>query len=168
MRRRLIILAVALLAPAAALADNNGGATTGAYAQASGDGAVTIVTPITVVQTQGLDFGAITSGAAGSVAIDPNGGGRKVAGGVGAIAVNVGAPATFAISGQGNAAVVIAVGSAITGLGGGMTGVTTTGTLPGALNSGAATFAVGGVLTVPANVPAGGYTGAFTVSVSYP
>ena len=64
--KRIILAASALLAVAAAssaMADSVNGAS------ATGTAGVTIFTPITVTQTQGLDFGAITSGASGTVAI---------------------------------------------------------------------------------------------------
>ena len=88
--KRILLAASALLAVAAAssaMADSVNGAS------ATGTAGVTIFTPITVTQTQGLDFGAITSGASGTVAIAQVSGARTVSGGVGAIAVNVGKPA---------------------------------------------------------------------------
>ena len=94
--RRILLAASALLSLAAAssaLADSVNGAS------ATGAAGVTVFTPITVAQTQGLDFGAFTSGAAGVVAIDQ---------------------------------------------------------------------ASGGALNVPANTPAGAYTGSYTVAVNYP
>ena len=163
--KRILLAAAALAAFAAvspALADSVNGAS------ATGTAAVTIYTPITVTQTQGLDFGTITSGANGSVAIDPNSGARNVAGGVGAVAANVGKQGTFAVTGQSNAAINVVVGSAITGFSGGITGTTMPSTLPVVLNGQSATFAVGGSLSIPANTQAGAYSGAYTVAVNYP
>ena len=163
--KRIVLAGAALLALAAAgsaFADSVNGAS------ANGTAAVTIYTPITVTQTQGLDFGTITSGANGSVAIDPNSGARAVAGGVGSVAANVGKQGAFAVTGQSNAAINVVVGSAITGFNGGITGITVPSTLPTVLNGTSATFAVGGQLTIPANTQAGAYTGSYTVAVNYP
>ena len=163
--KRTLIAASALLALAAAapaLADNVNVATT------KGTAAVTIFTPITVTETQGLDFGAITSGLAGTVAIDAASGSRAVSGGVGAVAQNVGKPGTFAVTGQKNAAINVAVGATIDGFGAGITGKTQPGVLPVALVGTDASFAVGGVLAIPANTPAGKYLGSYTVAVNYP
>lgn len=163
--KRILLAGAALLALAAvtpALADTVNGAST------TGTAAVQIFTPVTVTQTQGLDFGAITSGAAGTVAIDPTSGSRKVAGGVGALAVNVGQAAAFSVTGEPNAAINVVVGAPISGFTGGITGTTLVATLPTALTGTSASFPVGGVLDIPSNTPAGKYTGTFTVAVNYP
>ena len=163
--KRIILAASALLAVAAAssaMADSVNGAS------ATGTAGVTIFTPITLKQTQGLDFGAITSGASGVVAIDQTSGTRSVSGGVGAIAVNVGKAGAFAVNGQANAAINVVVGSDITGVQGGITGKTQAANLPAVLAGSSATFNVGGSLNIPANTPAGAYTGSYTVAVNYP
>ena len=163
--KRIILAASALLAVAAAssaMADSVNGAS------ATGTAGVTIFTPITVTQTQGLDFGAITSGASGTVAIAQANGARTVSGGVGAIAVNVGKAGAFAVNGQSNAAINVVVGANITGFAGGITGTTLASGLPVVLAGTSATFNVGGSLNVPANTPAGAYTGSYTVAVNYP
>ena len=163
--KRILLAASALLAVAAAssaMADSVNGAS------ATGTAGVTIFTPITVTQTQGLDFGAITSGASGSVSIAQANGTRSVSGGVGAIAVNVGKAGAFAVNGQSNAAINVVVGGTITGFAGGITGSTLPSTLPSVLNGTSATFAVGGTLNIPANTLAGAYKGTYTVAVNYP
>jgi hypothetical protein len=163
--KRIILAASALLAVAAAssaMADSVNGAS------ATGAAGVTIFTPITVTQTQGLDFGAITSGASGTVSIDQSSGTRSVNGGVGAIAVNVGKTGAFSVNGQANAAINVVVGTDITGFQGGITGKTQAANLPVVLNGQSAAFKIGGTLSVPANTPAGAYTGSYTVAVNYP
>jgi hypothetical protein len=137
-------------------------------ATVTGTGQLTVFQPITLTQTQGLDFGAITSGAAGTVAIAQTTGARSVGGGVGALAVNVGKAGAFAVYGQQNAAINVVVGASITGFAGGLTGVTAATGLPTVLTGNTATFNVGGVLNIPANTPAGAYVGAYTVAVNYP
>jgi hypothetical protein len=162
--KRIILAAVLLAAASAASATTvpvNG-------ASATGTAGVTVFTPITVTQTQGLDFGAITSGQSGTVAIDQASGTRSVSGGVGAIAVNVGKAGAFAVNGQLNAAINVVVGANITGFQAGITGVTLASGLPVVLAGTSATFNVGGSLNVPANTPAGAYTGSYTVAVNYP
>ena len=163
--KRIILAASALLAVAAAssaMADSVNGAS------ATGTAGVTIFTPITVTQTQGLDFGAITSGQAGTVAIAQVSGARTVSGGVGAIAVNAGRTGGFDVSGEKDAAINVVVGANITGFQGGITGTTLASNLPVVLAGTSATFNVGGSLNVPANTPAGAYTGSYTVAVNYP
>ena len=155
-----LLAAVAVTAPV--LADDVNRAT------ADGSAGVTIYLRINVAQSQALDFGAITSGAAGAVALDPASGSRAVSGGVGAVADSVGKPGAFTVNGQPNAAINIVVGAAITGFAGGVTGVTQVSNLPVALTGTTATFNVGGALTIPANTPPGPYVGTYTVAVNYP
>ena len=163
--KRILFAGAALVAAAAvtpALADNVN------VANATGTAAVTIFTPITVTQTQGLDFGTITSGVAGDVIINPNDGSRHVDGGVGAVAADVGAPGAFQVTGQQNAVINVVVDNAIVGFAGGITGFTKVGTLPTVLNGTTASFAVGGMLTIPAQTKAGVYSGTYNVAVNYP
>ena len=163
--KRIILAASALLSLAAAssaLADSVNGASV------TGTAGVTIFTPITLAQTQGLDFGAITSGASGSVTIAQANGTRSVSGGVGAIAVNVGKAGAFSVNGQSNAAINVVVGANITGFTGGITGTTLASGLPTVLAGQSATFSVGGTLAIPAATPAGAYTGSYAVAVNYP
>ena len=135
---------------------------------AVGTASVTIFTPVTVTQTQGLDFGTITSGQAGAVMISPLDGSRQVNGGVGAVAADRGASGAFAVTGQNNAVINVAVDSAIVGFAGGITGFTKVGQLPTVLTGTSASFAVGGVLNIPAKTPAGTYKGTYNVAVNYP
>ena len=170
MQRHLLAAAAALVTLAAmspALADDDHRNVTN-RATATGTGQLTVFMPITLAQTQGLDFGAITSGASGTVAIAQTTGARTVAGGVGAVAVNPGAVGSFAVHGQLNAAINVVVGANITGFQGGLTGTTVAANLPTVLTANDAVFNVGGVLNIPANTPAGAYTGSYTVAVNYP
>ncbi len=161
--KNILLAASALLAIAgSAFADDVNGAS------ATGTAGVTVFTPITVAQSQGLDFGAITSGVAGTVAIDQSSGARQVTGGVGALAVNVGKTGAFDVKGQADAAINVVVGSDITGFAGGIKGKTQADNLPVALKGTSASFSVGGSLDIPASTPAGAYTGEYTVSVNYP
>ena len=58
--------------------------------------------------------------------------------------------------------------SVISGFGGNITGKSQVATLPTALVGTSASFPVGGVLSIPANTPAGQYSGTYTVAVNYP
>ena len=166
--KRIILSAsalMALLVATAAQADSVNGAS------ASGTAAVTIFTPLAIVQNTGLDFGTLSSGATpGAVAIGANNYLRAVSGGVGAIAVNNGKPATFTVTGQANAAINVVIALNMTGFSGGITGQTNTGTvpLPTVLTGTTASFNIGGYLAIPANTPPGVYAGSFAVSVNYP
>lgn len=152
-----VVVVLAVLAADAALA-----------ASAAGTAGVRIEGALSLAQTQSLDLGAVTSGAAGSVSIAPTGGAHRVSGGVGAVAADPGRQAVFQLSGQPNSAIMVSVGSAITGLGGGISGVTTIGPLPTALGSGTVSFTVGATLDIPAKTAAGAHSGVYTVAVNYP
>ena len=156
------VLAAAAMMAAPALADDVN------RASVSGAAGVTILLRINVAQSQGLDFGAITSGVAGTVAVDATSGARAVSGGVGAVADSVGRTGAFTVNGQPNAAINVVVGATITGFQGGITGTTQVSNLPVSLTGPSATFTVGGALTVPAGAPPGAYVGAYTVAVNYP
>ena len=163
--KRLLFAAAVLLAVAVGA---RGFADDVNHATANGAAGVIILPRIDIAQSQGLDFGAITSGGAGTVALDPASGARAISGGVGAVADSVGKAGAFTITGQSNAAITVVVGAAITGFAGGITGATRVSSLPRALTGTSATFTVGGALTVPAGTPPGSYVGAYTVAVNYP
>ena len=165
---RILLVATTLLAGAALAAVSPAFADSVNGASATGTAAVTIFTPVSVTQTQGLDFGAVTSGASGVVSIAQASGTRTVSGGVGAVAAHVGKAGAFSVQGQANAAINVVVGANITGFQGGITGTTLAGNLPTVLAGQSASFNVGGSLAIPANTPAGAYTGSYTVAVNYP
>ena len=162
--KRILLAAAAVVAAAAvspALADDVNIAST------DGTAAVRVFQPITVTQTQGLDFGAITSGAEGKVAMTADGV-RSAQGGVGLVAQFPGQAGSFDVTGEPNAVINVAVASSIDGFKGGIKGVTVADTLPTALKGNSASFNVGGSLYIPANTPAGSYTGSYKVAVNYP
>ena len=137
-------------------------------ASATAVASVSIQPAITLAESQGLDFGVITSGMAGKVAVDPASGGRAVSGGVGGVVDSAAEPGVFTVNGQPNAAIDVVVGATITGFSGGITGVTVVPRLPSALSGASTSFTVGGSLDIPAHTLAGAYTGAYTVAVNYP
>ncbi len=165
--KKIILMSIGIIAMVGAvtpaLADSANGAST------AGTAAVTIFTPITVTQTQGLDFGSITSGeAGGEVAIDPSEGVRSVAGGVGAVAANIGQAGMFEVTGESNTAISVFVDSSISGFSGDIKGETKVSSLPTYLKGKSAEFAVGGVLSIPGSTKSGKYSGTYKVAVNYP
>ena len=125
-----------------------------------------VVRPNTLIKTDDLDFGTLLSGpAGGSVTINPVTNGRSAAGGA-TLVGNDGRRAVFqgtlTRAGGGAAAMTASLVRAATTSGGGIA-------LLGAtlLPRGVQTYFIGGTLTVPANQPAGDYSGTFTLTVNY-
>lgn len=142
-------------------------------ASAGGPTEAVIVSPLSLVNTDDLDFGTIVRGAtAGTVTINANTGARTVTGG--AVAAG-GTPKRAAFVGVGRPGILsfVSIGPAPTLSNG--TGGTMTTTLAveggGGLilfpGSGVQTFRVGGTLAVGANQQEGNYTGTFTMTVVY-
>lgn len=154
--------AIALLVAAPALA-----------ASGSGPTKATLVSPLSLVNTEDLDFGSIIAGAsAGTVVVDANSGARTTTGG--AVAAG-GTPrrAEFVGVGRPGLLTIVSIGPSPTltnGTGGTMAtslaveGGTGLRLLPG---SGIQTFRVGGTLSVGANQQQGTYTGTFTLTTIY-
>lgn len=140
-----------------------------------------VVRPNTLIKTDDLDFGTLVSGATGgTVTINPvtnartSGGGVTLVGTSARRAVFQGTGGIFLITVSGSTSVTLAR------VGGGAPSMTATlvraastggggiallgGTL---LPSGVQTYYVGGTLTVPANQPAGDYSGTFALTVNY-
>ncbi len=172
--RRLAIISVVAattLASAPALA-----------ADQTGTAAVVVVRPNTLVKSDDLDFGTLVSGStAGTATINPATNARSTTGGVTAVgttaqrAVFQGTGGIFLITvtGDNNVTLTRSGGGgsmtatlvrAITTSGGGISILGSSATL---LPSGVQTYYVGGTLTVPANQPAGDYSGTFQLTVNY-
>ena len=142
---------------------------------ASGTGQATIVTPLSVVNTDTLRFGAvIPSASAGTVTVDPFTEARTATGGVTAYGGTVTAGKFAGLSdGKTHLKIDVPVGSiTITRVGGGATMTVDNFTLNGNKNdwvvgSTVFTFQVGARLNVAANQMAGTYTGTYTVTVNY-
>lgn len=154
-------------------------ASTPAYAQnsdtATGSATATVITPINVEQVAGakLNFGSFTfqsAGAGGTVKIDATTGGATPAGLV--MMLNSTSSADqFNVTGDGSRTFSIdtkpgkvthTTTSSAT-----MDFTTTPSASTGTLANGAASFKVGGMLTVPANALAGTYNGNYDVTVAY-
>lgn len=127
---------------------------------------------ITLSELTGLRFGDIFTGPApGTVVLSPSGA-RSTTGGTGLGSISPFGPATFIVTGAGNATYAITLPTSIL-LGspdGTLTisSVTSSPNLTGLLDAtGRQTLGVGGTLNVPANQPDGDYTGTFSVTVAY-
>ncbi len=140
-----------------------------------------VIRPNTLIKTDDLNFGTLISGATGgTVTINPVTNARTSGGGV----TPVGSAAQRAVfQGTGGILFISVSGSTsvtLTRAGGGAAPMTASlvraastsgggiallgGTL---LPSGVQTYYIGGTLSVPANQPAGDYSGTFTLTVNY-
>ncbi|MEI4506662.1 DUF4402 domain-containing protein [Sphingopyxis sp. CCNWLW253] len=168
-------LIIAALAASAALCGPARAADTNVIVNA------TVVRPNTLIKTDDLDFGTLISGpTAGTVTINPVTNARTTGGGATAIA-NDGQRAIFqgtggilliTVSGS-TSATLARVGGAAPAMTASLVRAASTGgggvaLLGGTLlPSGVQTYYIGGTLTVPANQPAGDYSGTFTLTVNY-
>jgi len=169
------VLAIAVATAIAALCGPAHAADLGGTANAA------VVRPNTLIKTDDLDFGTLISGpTGGTVTINPLTNGRGAIGGA-TLVGNDGRRAVF--QGTGGIFLITVSGSTsatLTRAGGGAPAMTATlvraastsgggiallgGTL---LPSGVQTYYIGGTLNVPANQPAGSYSGTFTLTVNY-
>ena len=139
-------------------------------------GSVTIVQPITITNTAGLQFGKLARpSSAASVTITPAGAVTRT--GISGVGTQTTSAAAFGVGGDGAAVFSIAgpSGGTFSMLAGtsGTIVVTTslsaaTGTLSGTSGSaGTTSFTVGGVMPLAANQTVGAYSGTFNVTVTY-
>jgi hypothetical protein len=151
-------------------------------ADQTGTAAAAVVRPNTLIKTDDLDFGTLISGAAGSVTINPITAARTTSGGVTPVGggaqratfqgtggwllliVTGSNSVTLARTGGGAAPMTASLTRAVSTSGGGITLLGPSATL---FPSGVQTYYIGGTLTVPANQPAGDYSGTFTLTVNY-
>ena len=140
-----------------------------------------VIRPNTLVKTDDLDFGTITSGTTGgTVTINPVSGARTTGGGVTPVggdtrrAIFQGTGGLFLITVSGSSAVTLSrAGGGAPAMSASLVRAASTSgggiALLGAtlLPSGVQTYYIGGTLTVPANQPDGDYSGTFTLTVNY-
>ena len=153
-----------------------GGLATGLQAQAATDDATisaTVVTPIAIVNTAGLNFGSFSSATAGTVVVAPNGTRTQTGGVLLVNSVNSPAAASFNVTGEGTLTYAITLpGSAVTinGPSSSTMSVATFTSNPsgtGTLTAGAQTLTVGATLTTGVSQTTGAYSGTFDVTVEY-
>ena len=159
-----IALAVAVLGLSAAPAFAQSTST------ANGSAVAQVIGPLnlTHVTSAALNFGSFTAGAGGTVVVDTTGAG-SVTGGVTLMTASVETADSFNVSGQAGRVFTIAVApGTITSAGNSMGFVPAAAAATGTLDvNGAATFAVGGTLTVANNQAPGQYTGTYGATVTY-
>ena len=138
-------------------------------ATASGTATATVIAPITINSTTALNFGSFSNANPGTVTISTAG--ARTASGVLLSGTNTGLGGIFTVGGSATGTPGFSItspqGFSVTGPG---TAMPFTLTLPGAtgtLSGGAATIAVGGVLTVGTAQTAGAYSGSYSVVVEY-
>ena len=137
---------------------------------ADGSATATVVAPITLTHVEGavLNFGAFTAGGGGTVVVTRAGNGSET-GEVVAVAGSTNSADQFSVSGDADRVFTISTddGSVSDGNGNSMD-FTTNAPARGTLDSsGAATFNVGGTLTVGADQVPGDYNGTYNATVTY-
>jgi len=155
---------IASLAATAALMSTSASA-----AEATGSAGATIIAPLAISNTAGLNFGTVAPGSESATVTLGSDGTRTCAAALTCLDENHQA-AAFAVTGQSGYSYNITVPASVTMSDGGSNSMTAT--LSGSKSSGTITdgtdsFTVGGVLTVAGSQAAGSYTGSFTVEVAY-
>ena len=164
MNKIILASAIALVAATPALA------APGNTATATGTATAVIVSPITITHptTAALGFGRFTTGLGGTVVVSSTGVG-SVTGEVTLVPGSVNSADSFTVAGDASRSFSITTtGGNVTS---GATNMAFT-TAPSASTlslstAGAASFTVGGTLTVSGTAPTGSYTGSYTATVTY-
>jgi len=162
-----LLLSVLLPAPASAVP-------VGAATPASANALLTH--PVSIVKTSDLDFGEMTSAAAGTAVIDPNANSISTTGGVTLMGSQWSAAGFVGAAGGASVVVLIKLPNqpvTLTRQGGTETMTVSNLSLQGQNKRALAalqsfTFRVGGTLNVAANQAEGLYTGTFNVDIQYP
>jgi hypothetical protein len=132
----------------------------------------TVIVPITITESQALDFGALAAGTGGTVTIS-TAGARSATGAVVLSSMDVGQNGIFDVAGQANYTYAITLPTVdqtlISGANSMVVNAFTsnpagTGTLDGA---GAQTINVGATLTVSSGQAPGSYAGTYPIAVEY-
>jgi hypothetical protein len=163
MKSIVIASAAALLFSAPAMAAGNSDTQ-------QGSATATVVAPITLQHTSGaaIGFGKFTTGTGGSVTVTPAGSG-SVSGDVTFVSGNANTADAFTVAGEANRTFAISTtGGTVSNGAVSMSFATTASSATGTLNNaGAASFTVGGTLTVPGTATAGNYSGSYNATVTY-
>lgn len=166
MQKTLLIAAGAMLA----LSGTAAHATSGNTSTAAGTATANIVSPIVLAHVSGaaLNFGKFTVGTGGTVVVSTSGAGTATAD-VGFVPGSTTAADQFALTGDpGRNFGITTTGGTITNGSKSMTFTTAPSAASGTLNSsGAATFTVGGTLTVTGTETPGAYAGSYNATVTY-
>jgi hypothetical protein len=172
---RVVNMALGVVALAAAA----GPAFSQTSASVTTTGTITVVSPLALTKATDLAFGSIVRPSAGSntILINAASGTRSIqGGGNGALTSSASTRAAYSVQGEGGQSFSITIPSSLsmTRAGGGetlpvtLTASSASGALSGALgDAGAATFGVGGALSLDSNAVAGTYSGTFNVTIGY-
>lgn len=138
----------------------------------SAESRVVVVTPLSLIKSDDLEFGSMLSGAAGTVTISATTGARSSTGGVTPIGADYGRAQFAGMAQLGLFTTISIPGSTTLNRVGGGASMPTTLVLEGStlrLFTGSAIqfFRVGGTLTVSANKLPGTYQGTFNMTVNY-
>lgn len=163
MKSYAFLAAIAALASTPALAAGN-------TQTQQGTATATVIAPITLQHTNGaaIGFGKFTTGTGGTVVVSPTGAG-SVTDDVTFVSGNANTADAFTVGGEANRTFAISTTSGSVSNGAvTMTFTTTPSAATGTLsNSGAASFTVGGTLSVPGTASAGNYSGTYNATVTY-
>ena len=152
-----------------ALSSGTAYAASGSTSTATGAASATVVSPIVLTHTAGatLGFGKFTVGTGGTVVVTSAGAGSAT-GDVGLIPGNTYSADAFTVAGDGTRTFSISTGGGTVVNGAkSMAFTTTPSAATGTLVAGAASFTVGGTLTVVGTETAGAYVGSYTATVTY-
>ncbi|MDB5798608.1 MAG: YapH protein [Paucimonas sp.] len=143
---------------------------TASAATVTATASATVLATMTIAQTQALSFGTFAGNTGGTITLT-SAGARSSTGTVVFPTGSAAAVGKFSVTGTGtNTFGISYVDGSLTGAGSPMalavSGVASNPTV-GTLSGGAASFDVGGILTVGSNQAAGTYNGTYTVTVDY-
>ena len=157
------VIAMSVAAPAYAATSGNTSTTAGS-AQAN------VISPIVLTHTAGatLNFGSFTTGSGGTVSVTAASVG-STSSDVGFVPGSVEAADQFTVAGDVSRSFSIATGPGSVAYNGTTISFTTVPSAPTGKTdgSGAASFTVGGMLTLLGSEPAGGYSGTYNATVTY-
>lgn len=163
-----ILMATSIIATIATPVVAN--AATGNTSTATGAASATIIAPLVLTHTAAatLNFGKFTTGTGGAVVVT-SGGVGSVTGDVGFVPGSTNSADAFGLTGDVSRAFgIITTAGAITNGSSSMAFITAPSAVAGTTSaSGAATFTVGGTLTVGTGLVAGSYSGTYTATVVY-
>ena len=169
MNKRVILALATALTPVVALAP---GAAMAASTSATDSGSANaiVVAPITLTHTGGaaLNFGKFTVGTGGSVSVSTVGVGTA-GGSVTFVSGSAPTADTFSVTGDPSRSFVISTSGGTISAGSTAINFTTNPSSAGATldTTGAASFSVGGILTLAGTEPGGSYAGSYSATVSY-
>jgi len=162
--KKILILVVLFSGFAASSFAQGGTATTNASSHAQ------IISPITILKTQDMEFGNLAVSASLGTAVIDNADGLSVTGGVSKVGVTASKSAAFTVTGQASTAYSVTLPPStitLTGPSGTMILWNFTSNCGGLIGAGTDSFKVGATLNVAGSQDVGNYTGTFPVIVNY-